>query len=298
MVILVVGGTGHVGKQIALTLAKQNLNINALVRGGRSHASAAELAAAGVQIIEGDLRNAASLKNAIQNTDAVICTATSMPAASDDGIRAVDHDGILSLIETAEAQGVKRFMYVSYSGNIRFDSPLERAKRGCENRLIQSRMESVILRPSYFMEMWLSPMLSFDPTNGTARIYGDGHAKLSYISCSNVADFAVAVATAPPTGKRSVLELGGPEPLSQLDVVRAFEDAFGKQIKCEHLPIEAMRAQHQSPDPLQQTFAALMLGYANGDEVPGAIATAQQYQVRLTSVAEYASRLASQMSVV
>jgi hypothetical protein len=51
-------------------------------------------------------------------------------------------------------------------------------------------MQAIILRPSYFMEMWLSPHLGFDPEKGTARIYGSGDAKASYISAFDVAEFA------------------------------------------------------------------------------------------------------------
>jgi uncharacterized protein YbjT (DUF2867 family) len=107
----------------------------------------------------------------------------------------VDLEGTLALIDSAERAGVKRFVYVSYSGNIREDSPLETAKRRCESRLLDSAMEAVILRPSYFMEVWLSPALGFDPANGAARIYGDGEGKVSYISGTDVASFAIAAAT-------------------------------------------------------------------------------------------------------
>jgi uncharacterized protein YbjT (DUF2867 family) len=219
-----------------------------------------------------------------------------MPAPADDGLRQVDHDGVLSLIDAAEAQGVERFIYVSYSGQIRFDSPLERAKRACEGRLMQSRMDAIILRPSYFMEVWLSPMLGFDPVNGTARIYGSGQQKLSYISSSDVAAFAAATLAATPVDRNTILELGGPEPLSQLDAVRICETAIGRSMQLEYVPIEALQTQHQSSHPLQQSFAALMLSYANGDEIPTSVETASRYQIRLTSVAEYASRLVSQMS--
>jgi len=43
-------------------------------------------------------------------------------------------------------------------------------------------MESVVLRPSIFMEVWLGPHLGFDIANAKARIYGDGTAKVSYVS--------------------------------------------------------------------------------------------------------------------
>ena len=289
MSILTVGATGVLGNEATLTLAGQGNKVTALVRGGRSHPKAQQLLSAGVQIVDGDLTRPDTLRDAVSTIETVVCSATSMPTGVNDGLRNVDHDGTLKLIEAAEAAGVKRFVYVSYSGNIREDSPLESAKRDCENRLLGSRMEVVILRPSYFMEMWLSPALGFDPVAGSVRAYGPGDAKVSYISCSNVADFMAAVAGGEFADKKAVLELGGPEALSQLDAVRIFERELGRKITVDHLPIEALHMQHQSSDPLQKTFGALMLSYANGDVVADAGLAAQGYRINLRSVSQYAS---------
>jgi uncharacterized protein YbjT (DUF2867 family) len=288
MSILVVGATGIVGGQVAAGLAKHGRSVRALVRGGPNHAKAASLLSAGIEIAEGDLRIPATLSNACHGIETVVTTATSMPAAADDGIRRVDHEGSLSLIDAAHAAGVKRFVYVSYSGNIRYDCPLERAKRACEDRLLAGSMETVILRPSYFMEMWLSPMLGFDPVNGAVRAYGSGESRISFISTANVAQFAIAAA-ADSRGKSSIVELGGPEAISLRDVVKIFEEKLAKTIRVDSVPVEALEGQHKSSDPLQQTFAALMLSYAKGDRVIDAAANAQKYDVRLRSVAEYAS---------
>lgn len=297
MSILLVGGTGHVGREVGLTLSRHGFPVIAMLRGGRNHPGSQQLIDGGINVVEGDLRSPGSLGAAVQGIESVFCSATSMPAAADDGLRQVDHDGTLALIEAAERHGVKKFIYVSYSGNIRLDSPLERAKRDCESHLMRGGMETVILRPSYFMEMWLGPMPGFDPAKGSVRIYGSGNAKVSYISSSNVADFAVACATAPTGEKKTILELGGPESLSQLEVVRIFERILGREMRIESVPIEALRVQHESPDPLSQTFGALMLGYANGDEIPNAVETARRYGVRLRSVSDYASSFAAPPSV-
>jgi NADH dehydrogenase len=185
---------------------------------------------------------------------------------------------------------VKRFVYTSYSGNIHIDSPLETAKRTCENRLLRSSMQTVILRPTYFTEVWLSPALGFDFVSGAIRIYGSGEGKGSYISAFDVADFAVAAATG-KDDEHTILEMGGPQPLSQLDAVKIFEQALEKKFRLEHVPAEALQQQYSSPDPLQKTFAALMLGYTQGDEIKGAQDTAKKYGIRLTSVGDYASRV-------
>jgi NADH dehydrogenase len=290
MTTLVAGATGLVGKQIALGLQRRRTDVRALVRSGSSNPKAAELVSAHVQIAAGDLTQPRTLTDACAGIDAVICTATTMPTGADDGLRRVDHDGVLALIAAAERAGVKKFVYTSYSGNIEIDCPLRTAKRDCEDLLRQSKMDVVILRPSYFMEVWLGPHTGFDPLNGTARIYGSGEGKVSYISALDVAELAVSAALK-ATGKETILEMGGPEPLSQLDAVRIFENALGTKCRLDFVPVDAIRQQHLSTDPVEKTFGALMLAYANGDVIPGASAVARAYGVALTSVSDYAAAL-------
>jgi uncharacterized protein YbjT (DUF2867 family) len=289
MTILVVGATGFVGQAAALRLRERGNQVRGLVRGGAAHPKARDLQAAGIAIVEGDLTRPETLAGACNGIETVVCTATSMPAAN-DGLRRVDLEGTLALMEAAERAGVQRFIYTSYSGNLRFDSPLETAKRSCEDRLLKARMQAIILRPSYFMEMWLSPALGFVPEKGSARIYGSGEAKGSYISAFDVAEFAAAAAVKKIDRRQTILEMGGPEAVSQLDAVRIFEQALHKKIVVEHVAWEALQQQHRAAtDPLQKTFAALMLGYAQGDVIAGARETAEQYGVRLRSVTEYAT---------
>ena len=274
MSILVVGATGFVGGQVAEKVRRQGESVRALVRGGGAHPKVQPLRAAGIEVVDGDLTVPETLESACHGIATVVCTATSMPTGANDGLRRVDLDGTLALIEAAERVGVKRFVYTSYSGNIQIASPLETAKRTCENRLLRSSMQSVILRPTYFTEVWLSPALGFDFISGSIRIYGSGAAKGNYISAFDVADFAVAAATRKDQ-ENAILEMGGPEPLSQLDAVRIFEQALEKKFRLEHVPAEALHQQYSSPDPLQKTFAALMLGYTQGDEIKGAKETAK-----------------------
>ena len=224
----------------------------------------------------------------------MVTTATSMPTGANDGLRRVDRDGTLALIEAAERAGVKKFVYTSYSGNIREDSPLETAKRECETRLLEGPMQAVILRPSYFMEVWLSPALGFDPANGSARIYGSGEAKVSYISAFDVAEFAVVSATRKHREKNTILEMGGPDAVSQRDAANIFEQALGKKVELNVVPVDAIRGQLASTDPLQKTFGALMLAYTQGDVIPGARDLAGEYGFSLRSLAEYAAQLGAQ----
>src|SRR2546429_2772863 len=124
-----------------------------------------------------------------------------------------------------------------------------------------------ILQPTFFTEVWLTPALGFDSSNAKAQIYGGGENKISWISIQDVAQFTVA-ALHNRHAKNAVVELGGPEPLSPLDVVRLAEQITRKRFDVQHVPEAALRVQYGSAtDPLQQSFAALMLLYAHGTAI-------------------------------
>jgi NADH dehydrogenase len=105
----------------------------------------------------------------------------------------VDADGQRELIQAAADAGVKHFVLDSLRGNIRSDDPLTSGKRRAEQALIDSGMTYTILRPSSFMEAWLSSSLGFDYANGRVQIFGSGDQKISWISLSDVARFAADV---------------------------------------------------------------------------------------------------------
>src|SRR5262245_55196543 len=287
---LVVGATGFVGGLAARHLRQMGRAVRALVRGGAGRSEARPLIDAGASVVDGDLTRPASIAGACEGVESVVCTVTAMPNAGGDALQRIDHDGALGLIREAERAGARRFVYVSFSGGIRTDSPLTRAKRACEAQLASSRMEDVVIRPSYFMEVWLGPHLGFDAVNARARIYGEGNAKVSYVSGFDVADY-VASATTMPGALRQAVEVGGPEAASQLEVVALFERTLGRPFAVDHVPLAALEAQHATDDPLQKTFAALSIAYARGNVIPEARANARQFGVALTSLAGYAARM-------
>ncbi len=289
---LVVGGTGFVGGLAARRLCQRGRSVRALVRGGPNRSEAKPLIDAGANVVDGDLTRPESIARACEGVECVVCTVTAMPNAGGDALQRIDHDGALGLIREAERAGARRFVYISFSGNIQVDSPLVRAKRACESQLASSRMEYVSLRPSYFMEVWLGPHLGFDAANARARIFGDGNAKISYVSGVDVAAY-VASATTMPGTPREAVEVGGPEAASQLEVVALFERTLGRRFAVEHVPLAALEAQYSTDDPLQKTFAALSIAYAHGDAIPEARTNAGRFGVTLSSLADYAGRFAA-----
>jgi len=258
------------------------------VRSISDPAKVADLKKLGVTTVEADLKNPASLRKACEGVRAVISTASACPAPHhpDDTITAVDQTGQLGLVDAAKTAGVSHFVYVSYSRNINTDSPLTTAKRAVEQYLIKSGMTYSILRPTYFMEVWLSPALGFDFANAKAQVYGTGQNKISLISLVDVARFAVE-ALRNPSARNVTLELGGPEAISPLEVIHRFEQAEGRTFTMQHIPETALQAQREkAPDALNKTFAALMIDFARGDTVDMQ-ATLRMFPVKLTSVNDY-----------
>lgn len=287
---LVVGATGFLGSDICRLLVQQGQPVRALVRTTSDPAKKEALQSLGIELIVGDLKDTASLAAACQGVSAIITTASvTISRQPDDSIQAVDLDGQLNLLQAAQAANVGQFIYVSFSGNIDVDCPLKTAKRTVEQAVKESGMTYTILRPSSFMEVWLSPIVGFDAANASATVYGTGEKKISWISLHDVTRFAVA-SLSNPAARNAVLELGGPEALSPLEVIKIFASISGKKFAVQYVPAEALQAQlAAATDPIQQSFAALMLSVTQGDEIDMR-ETAPQFSLALTSVEDYARR--------
>ena len=287
--VLVAGATGFLGSEICRQLLANNKTVKGLVRTTSDANKVAQLKASGVEIVEGDLKDRNSLKNALHGVSAIISTVSSTLSRQEgDSIQTVDDEGQTNLIDAAVGTGVSQFVYVSFCP-MPVEFPLQTAKRNVEKHLAASGLNYTILQPTYFMEVWLSPILGFDYPNAKATIYGEGKKKTSWIAIKDVAAFAVA-SLDNPLAKNSMIELGGPDALSPLEVVKIFEETNGKKFELQFVPEEAIKAQREgAKDPLSESFAALMLGLANGSEIDMK-KTLALFPAQLVSINDYAKR--------
>ena len=287
MKTLVIGATGLVGLETCRRLTESGAAVRALTRTTADAQKRAELERLGVELAQGDLKDPPSLARACAGVRSVISTASStLTRQSGDSIETVDRRGQLALVDAARAAGVEHFVFVSFRDNPAIRFPLTEAKREVEQALKTSGMAYTILQASYFMEVWLTPALGFDPANGKVRIYGDGSQPVSWISYKDVAH-AAAAAVSEPAARNQVVELGGPQALSPLEVVRMFEAAGAGEIAAEHVPAPALQAQmNAATDPLEKTFAGLMLQYTGGDAIDPA-ASSRLFPFRMTSVRDF-----------
>lgn len=293
MKVLVAGATGMLGTEICRRALERSHDVVGLFRASSDPDRVAALRSMGVELREADLTDPSSLPPVVADVDAVVSTVTAIhQRVEGQGLHEVDRDGQKNLVDAATEAGVGRFVYISFSGNIGRDDAMTRGKRGTEEALRASGLEYTILRPSVFMEVWLSARLGFDHANAQASVYGSGQRPISWISFLDVAEFAVRVLDS-DDARDATLELGGPDALSPLDVVRIFEEESGRRFSVQHVPEEALEEQYRTAEhPLQKSFAALMLAYAGGDPIPMQ-ETAPRYGVELRSVRDYARRLSA-----
>ena len=284
---LVVGATGLLGGEICRLLAAEGKPVRALVRSTSDQTKVAQLESLNIEVMRGDLKDRSSLDAACEGTRAVISTASStLSRQAGDSIHTVDLEGQLNLINAAQATNVSQFVLISFP-QAEVEFPLQAAKRKVEEHLKASGLTYTILQPTFFMEIWLSPALGFDVANAQVQIYGSGENRMSWISYKDVAKFAV-MSLDNAEARNAEIKLGGPEALSPLEVVRLFEELKGQKFEVQYVPEQALKEQKESAtDPLQESFAGLMLYYSRGDVIEMQ-KTLHKFPVQLTSVRDYA----------
>jgi len=264
---LVVGATGNVGGSVVRALRGQGKPVRAMVRETSDPERVWSLEEVGAEVVRGELRDPDSLARACAGVTTVVSGATAITALGTDSITAVDREGQVSLVDAATGAGVDHFVYVSYTRHIDTDDPLTEAKRAVEERLRGSGMAFTILRPSYFMEMWLGPPLGWELAAGSARVLGSGEQRVSWISAQDVAA-AIVACMDNPEARGLTIELGGPAAMSPHDVVHLAESITGRPITVEHVPAEALEQQARDAAGTDGSiFPSLMLCQTHGDEI-------------------------------
>lgn len=238
--ILVVGATSKLGRQVIPLLLSQGEQIRAMTRTPGSP-EAEILKTHGAEVVAGDLRDPASLVRACTGAEKVLTAAHAFLGAGDNNLRTVDDGGNRSLIDTAKDAGVQHFVFISIQGT-RPDHPLEffRIKYGIEEYLHSSGLSYTILRPTAFMEFWAALIGQPILEKGQTTIFGRGVNPVNFVSVADVAGFAV-IALKNPQARRQIIEIGGPENLSLRQVAEIFERIAGRPASKRYIPLPVMR---------------------------------------------------------
>ena len=281
--ILVVGATGQLGSAVTRTLAAAGRDVRILVR---PQSQTAHLKSIGVEMIEGDLRDFASLNAACEDVRVVVATANAVIRPRGDDFESVADRGYANLIKAAEQQNVQQFIFVSvpdWSGADKI--PALKYKRLNEQRLQDSSLPHTIVRFSVLMDVWLGLLGSHIPARGTdaptverpfwfSRLYmalvgglienrglavvpGSGNARHAFITVEDAARF-VAEVVDDPRAKEALFHVGGPEILSWNEALDLFEDVLGRKIRRIPFPAAVARANRALLSPIAEGPANIM----------------------------------------
>lgn len=182
-------------------------------------------------MLTGDLAEPASWSGALAGCDAVVHLAAATGSASDRELERVNVDATRWLLEACERQGIGRILFVSsiaadYPDLSRY--PYGRSKLAAETLVRQSHLDYTILRPTIVLgrESPIWQKLRSLATLPLMPVFGDGSARVQPVSVEDVARGMVYLLDR-SRFSNEVLELGGPEVLTMLELLRRIRQACG-----------------------------------------------------------------------
>ena len=232
MSLLIVGGTGTLGRQIVLQALTKGYPVRCLVRNFRK---ASFLKEWGAELIYGDLSIPETIPLCLQGITAVIDASTSRPSDLDI-VKTVDWEGKLALIEAAKLAKVERFIFCSTQNLDQFSNiPLMNMKEGIEIKLKESQIPYTIFRLTGFyqglIEQYAIPTLENIPIWVTNE-----NTCVSYMDTQDIAKFCLKSFHLPQT-KNKTFFLGGPKGWVSSEIINLCEQLAGQSAKVNRVSL-------------------------------------------------------------
>jgi len=136
--ILVAGGTGMLGTKVVGLLRQRQLEVRVLTR---DRSRAADLATVGVDIVEGDVRDPATVQGAVDGATTVVSAIHGFAGPNNNGSPAtIDRDGNHNLIRAAIEAGAEHLVLLSvWDASPDHPMDLMRMKHAAEEELKSQR---------------------------------------------------------------------------------------------------------------------------------------------------------------
>jgi uncharacterized protein YbjT (DUF2867 family) len=236
MSLLIIGGTGTLGRQIVLQALTKGYPVRCMVRNFRK---ANFLKEWGVELVYGDLTRSETIPPCLKGITVIIDASTSR-ANELDSLKKVDWDGKLYLIEAAKAASIKRFIFFSAQNVEQFENiPLMKLKYGVENKLKESNISYTIFRLTGFyqglIEQYAIPILENFPILVTNE-----NTYISYMDTQDIAKFCLRALQIPQTTNQTFF-LSGSRGWVSSEIITLCEQLAGQEAKVQKIPLFGLK---------------------------------------------------------
>ena len=230
MGLLIIGGTGTLGRQIVLQALTKGYQVRCLVRNFRK---ANFLKEWGVELVYGDLTKPDTIPPCLKGITAIIDASTSRTNEL-DSLKNVDWEGKLYLIEAAKAADIQRFIFFSAQNVEQFKNiPLMKVKYEIECKLKASKIPYTIFRLTGFyqglIEQYAIPILENLPI-----WVANENTYVSYMDTQDVAKFCLRSLQLPKTTNQ-IFILSGLKGWVSSEIINLCEQLAGQSAKIQRV---------------------------------------------------------------
>ena len=231
MSLLIIGGTGTLGRQLVLQALSKGYQVRCLVRNFRK---ANFLKEWGVELVYGDLTKPETIPPCLKGITAIIDASTSRPWEF-ESLQKVDWEGKIFLIQAAKIAKIQQFIFLSAQNVEQFQNiPLMKLKYGIELKLKESGIPYTVFRLTGFyqglIEQYAIPILEKLPIWITTETF-----YVSYMDTQDIAKFCLRSLQLPKT-KNQVYSLSGLKGWISKEIIQLCEQLAGESAKIKIIP--------------------------------------------------------------
>ncbi|HEX3679057.1 MAG TPA: NmrA/HSCARG family protein [Galbitalea sp.] len=231
--IAVIGATGNQGGSVVDALLSQGLAVRALARDSGS-AAAQALRDRGVDLLEGDLTDPASLDSLLRGVDGVFAMSTPV-----DGTDVEVAAGI-AIADAAARIGVPHLVFSTVGGAERNTGIAHfESKRRVEEHIESLALHATFLRPVFFMENLLGFGASIEEGEVVVRLPLPDGIPLQMIAVRDIGKAAAAILEGGTAVEGGSVEIGG-DALTGTQIATAIGAHLALTSRYEAIPLAAV----------------------------------------------------------
>jgi uncharacterized protein YbjT (DUF2867 family) len=231
MTILVVGGTGTLGRQIVKQILDEGYQVKCLVRDFRRGAFLKDW---GAELVYGDLSLPSTLPLALKGVSVIIDSAT-IRSTSSYTSETIDWRGKLALIEAAKLVNLKKLIsFYVLNASENSSIPLMDLKLKLEEELAASGINYTIFQCSGFFQGLISQYALPVLEDETIWLQGDA-APTAYLDTQDAAK-AVVRCLNEPSYDNKIVSLIGEKFWTSKEIIELCERLSGKTAKISYIP--------------------------------------------------------------